>query len=316
MNNRIIVTGGAGFIGSAIIKKLNERGYHDIIVVDNLSNADKHRNLNNRVFTDFIHKSRFLDQLEQLGKIEYIFHEGACSDTTNSDGNYMMANNYAYTKAIVDFCVQNQVDLSYASSASIYGDGSLGFDDSHSNYFPLNIYAFSKLMVDRYVEKLLFHGEINSQIVGLRYFNVFGYNENHKGKMKSVIAKFYEDHIANRTSSLFEGSDKILRDFIYINDLLKLVFYLFDNRQNNGIFNCGTGKTTSFEDLAKYTQLNLENFEYKYVEFPNELRNKYQFYTKANTEKFAKIGFDMNQLSTKNGVDDYCSILKKSGGIV
>lgn len=316
MNNKIIVTGGAGFIGSAIVRELNGRGYENIIIVDNLSESTKHLNLNNRKFSDYIPKQEFLSILPKMGKLEYIFHEGACSDTTNSDGNYMMANNYAYTKAIVDYCVQNQVDLSYASSASIYGDGSLGFDDSHSNYFPLNIYAFSKLMVDRYVEKLLINGDVKSQIVGLRYFNVFGYNERHKGKMKSVIAKFYEDHVANRASSLFEGSDKILRDFIYIDDLLKLVFYLFDNRQNNGIFNCGTGKTTSFEDLAKFTQLNLDNFEYKYVEFPNELKNKYQFYTKANTEKFAKIGFDMNQLSTKNGVDHYCSILKNSGGIV
>ncbi len=187
----IIVTGGAGFIGSNLVKGLNELGYEDILVVDNLANASKHLNLNGVFISDFLDKQDFLKVLSSLDNVEAIFHQGACSSTTETDGEYMMRNNYQFSKVIFHHCLDQKIPFYYASSASVYGNGDNGFTEKRENEYPLNVYAFSKFMFDQYVLRHLQSGPINSPVVGLRYFNVYGYQENHKGSMASVIFHFY-----------------------------------------------------------------------------------------------------------------------------
>ncbi len=310
----IIVTGGAGFIGSNIVKGLNERGIDEIIVVDNLKNSTKHRNLNRLKFKDYLDKDDFIQNINSFAsyKIEAIFHQGACSNTMETDGRYMMRNNYDYSKLLLDFCIRSGVRFLYASSASVYGDGAGGFRESEENEYPLNVYAFSKFLFDRYVSSLI--NNVNIQIVGLRYFNVYGPQEAHKGKMASVVYHFHNQILDDGTIKLFEGSENFRRDFIFVDDVVKVNMFFFENRDKRGIYNCGTGKSRSFLDIANIMASLYENVRIEFVPFPAELKGKYQTFTEADISLLRSTGYRESFLELEIGVKRYVDLLKKTGG--
>lgn len=311
----IIVTGGAGFIGSNIVRGLNNFGIDDIIIIDDLKNASKHKNLNRIKFKDYIDKDNSIDFIaKNLGKIEAIFHQGACSNTMETDGNYMMKNNYETSKNILHLCLENKVRLFYASSASVYGNGENGFVEKEENEYPLNVYAFSKYQFDRYVNILFKEKKINSQVVGLRYFNVYGPQENHKGKMASVAFHLFSQIKLGENMKIFEGSENFLRDFIYIDDVVSVNNFFFENEKISGIFNCGTGVGESFLEIAKalkeiYTKSNIE-----YIPFPEALKGKYQKFTQADLTNLRNVGYSKSFLNVNSGVKKYAKILEESGG--
>ncbi len=309
-----VVTGGAGFIGSNIIKELNNRGITNIMVVDNLKRSEKHKNLNPLHFEDFIDKEDFFNNLNSFRKsgIETIFHEGACSDTTESDGKYMMKNNYEYSKNLLNFSIENNINFIYASSASVYGDGRNGFYEDRKCENPLNIYAFSKFLFDQYIRNVIPRTKI--QIVSLRYFNVYGPQENHKGRMASVIYKFHHQITESGKMKLFKGSGNFLRDFVYVDDIVKVNLFFLDNPQKRGIFNCGTGKAESFLKIAEIMRRLYKNATIEFIPFPEDLKNKYQTFTEANLTLLRKIGYKEEFTPLEKGIEKYVEILKTTGG--
>lgn len=309
----IIVTGGAGFIGSNIVKGLNERGIEDILVVDNLANAQKHLNLNRLFITDFIDKQEFLQKLPVLKGIKTIFHQGACSSTTETDGIYMMRNNYEFSKILLHYCLDHQINFLYASSASVYGNGDEGFREERACEYPLNVYAFSKFMFDNYVRHIFRRNTADTQILGLRYFNVYGYQENHKGSMASVIFHFYNQMQAGGRMKLFEGSDNFLRDFVFVDDVVKVNMHFYENQQS-GIFNCGTGQARSFMDIARILQTIEPHAEVEAVPFPDHLKGKYQTFTQADLTQLRQAGYQHEFTSLEKGVAQYYPQLKENGG--
>lgn len=309
----IIVTGGAGFIGSNIIFELNQKGITDILVVDNLKNASKHLNLNALTFSDYIAKEDFFQNIDQFTNIELVIHQGACSATTETDGYYMMKNNYEFSKKIFAFCTKHNANLVYASSASVYGDGKLGFSDTHDNYFPLNVYAYSKLLFDKYIRKILNDKKNEINVTGLRYFNVYGYQENHKGDMASVPFKSYNQYKKNQEITLFEGSDKFLRDFIFVKDVVDVVLH-FMEKPTSGIFNCGTGKARSFQDIADSIVNIYKDAEIKHVPFPTHLQGKYQEFTEAEVSTLRHSGFNKPFTALESGIQLYLEKLIDNNG--
>lgn len=309
----IILTGGAGFIGSNLLAGLNNQGRDDIIVVDNLKNASKHLNLNARQFQDFIPKEQFLEAMPKMGKIDLILHQGACSSTTETDGQYMMDNNYEYSKKILDFCMAHRIPLIYASSASVYGNGERGFSDQSDNFFPLNVYAYSKLLFDRRVRKILANQENTVPLVGLRYFNVYGYQENHKGDMASVPYKFFQQMKQGGEITLFKGSGSFFRDFIFIEDIVAIVLSIFD-RGISGIFNAGTGLHRSFQDIANIFQAHFPAAKIKYIPFPEHLNGKYQRYTSADLSHLQSSGFTHAFATLEDGISCYIRQLQQTDG--
>ena len=309
----IIVTGGAGFIGSNLIKALNKRGHQDILVVDNLENAVKHRNLNSLFIADFIDKREFLDRLPTLGKVDTIFHQGACSSTTETDGRYMMNNNYAFSKTLLHYCLEHNTALLYASSASVYGNGEQGFREERASEYPLNVYAFSKFMFDNYVRRLWQHQRPTSQVLGLRYFNVYGYQESHKGSMASVVYHFYRQLQEGGPMKLFEGSEDFRRDFIFVNDAVDVNMYFYDSGQS-GIYNCGTGQAHSFTDIAHVIQTLEPGAAMESIPFPDHLQGKYQTYTQADSHQLREAGYRPPFTSLEDGVTQYYEALRKNGG--
>lgn len=317
----IIVTGGAGFIGSNLVKGLNERGYKDILVVDNLTNADKCRNLVYVDIKDYVDKQDFLSDLK-AGKynhesIEAVFHEGACSDTMEYNGKYMMENNYQYSKELLHFCLARKIPFMYASSASTYGNGKNGFKAEPACEEALNVYAFSKLQFDRYVRKTV--PESASQVVGLRYFNVFGPQENHKGRMASIVYQLYRQMEEQGLIRLFEGTEGYAngeqkRDFIYVKDLVKVNLFFFDHPELSGVYNCGTGKANSFNEVAKSVIDVFGKGHIEYVPFPETLKGKYQSFTQADDAKLLAAGYDQGFHSLEAAVKDYCQYLIKNNG--
>jgi len=307
----IIVTGGAGFIGSNIIKGLNDRGIDDILVVDNIGSSNKYLNLNGLKFIDIVHKDDFLPRLGQFSQVEAVFHEGACSSTTETDGNYMLRNNYEYTKSMLEACVNWNAKLIYASSASVYGNGENGFSENEKCEYPLNVYASSKWLFDNYLRKQF--AAINIPVVGLRYFNVYGPQENHKESMASVAFHFFNQLKENGTMKLFEGSDGFNRDFIHVNDVVKVNMHFLDH-STSGIFNCGTGVARSFLDIAKVFQSHQAGSELSFIPFPAHLEGKYQAYTCANLEALRAAGYDKAFLSLEDGMELYFNQLKETGG--
>lgn len=311
----IIVTGGAGFIGSNIVRGLNNLGIDNIIIIDDLKNASKHKNLNRIKFADYIDKDNSIDFItKNCGKIDSIFHQGACSDTMETDGNYMMKNNYETSKNILHLCLENKIRFFYASSASVYGNGEKGFAEKEENEYPLNVYAFSKYQFDRYVNILFKQKKINGQVVGLRYFNVYGPQENHKGKMSSVAFHLFNQIKSGENMKIFEGSENFLRDFIYIDDVVSVNNFFFENEKISGIFNCGTGRGESFLEIAKalkeiYTKSNIE-----YTPFPEALKGKYQKFTQADLTKLREAGYNKSFMNVNAGVKKYAKILEESGG--
>ena len=308
----IVVTGGAGFIGSNIIKGLNDTGEENILVVDNLTNAQKHLNLNRLLFTDYMDKDYFLSNMEKLTNVSAIFHQGACSSTTERDGKYMMINNYEYSKIRLNHCLVHKIDFLYASSAAVYGNGDNGFVEGHKAEYPLNVYGFSKFAFDNYVRRVLPEAEI--QILGLRYFNVYGPQENHKGRMASVAFHLFNQLKVSGKMKLFEGSEEFRRDFIHVADAVKINLHFYQTKYS-GIFNAGTGKSRSFKDIARAMHDINGSGEIEDIPFPEDLSGKYQKFTEASLNNLCQTGFREDFMSLEEGIKKYYNQLSSSNGL-
>ena len=309
----IVVTGGAGFIGSNLIYALNQRGEDKILVVDSLKRGEKVRNLTGLRIYDFIDREKFLRSLKSFKKVEVIFHLGACTDTTNYDGKFMMENNYEYSKEILFFCQENKIRLIYASSASVYGDKNC-FEERRECERPLNVYAYSKFLFDEFVRRQ----NLKTQVVGIRYFNVYGPNEKHKGKMASVINQFFYQVRKEGKLKLFEGSEKFFRDFIYVKDCVKVNLFFYENPQISGIFNCGTGRARSFYELSLILLNELKKYgiegEVEFIPFPESLKGKYQEYTCASLKRLREAGYEEEFTPLEEGIRDYLKFLVEKDG--
>lgn len=307
----IIVTGAAGFIGSAIVSHLNKKGRDDIIAVDNLRKNDKWKNLSSLVFDDYLDRSQLPDFLNPNKHIQAIIHMGACSATTETDAGYLMENNYRYTLNLARFCVENNIRFIYASSAATYGSGEQGYDDDESalhKLHPMNMYGYSKQLFDL---KACREGWLDS-IVGLKFFNVYGPNEYFKGDMASVIFKAFNQIKESGQVKLFKShhpeyrDGEQLRDFIYIKDVLEVIDFFLKTPSASGIYNLGTGKARSFKDLvtATFKAMGLEP-NIQYIDMPASLRDRYQYFTEAKMGKLAAAGYGKPFLTLEEGVTDY-----------
>jgi len=315
----IIVTGGAGFIGSNIVKALNERGRSDILVVDNLKNGVKFRNLVDCEILDYMDKEDFLtnilDEADLGDEVEALFHLGACSSTTEWDGRYMMDNNYEYSKALLHWCLDHSTQFIYASSASVYGDGRM-FRETREHEAPLNVYGYSKFLFDQYVRRLA--PEMHSQVVGFRYFNVYGPREQHKGSMASVAYHLRNQLLAGENPRLFEGCDgygngEQSRDFIYVGDAVKVNLWFLDHPEKSGIFNVGTGVAQPFNDVARAVIEHFGRGEIEYIPFPAHLKGRYQSFTEADIAALRTAGYDEPFMSVELGVRAYMEWLEVHG---
>lgn len=307
----IVVTGGAGFIGSCIVAKLNEMGMEDIYIVDNVNTSEKWMNLRNKKYIRYYHKDEFLEQLPKLEGITAIIHMGACSATTELDFDYLYKNNYLYTIELWKYCTEKQISFLYASSAATYGGGELGFDDKMDikDLMPLNRYGYSKQIFDLWAEK---QTDRPKQAIGMKFFNVYGPNEYAKGRMASVIFHGYRQVLENHCIKLFksykEGYEDggQLRDFVYVKDICDVIAYFLENPQINGLFNLGTGHAESFRTLGEsvFMALGLEpNIEY--IEMPVDLREKYQYFTQADMKKLYDTGYQKKFMDLRTGAIDY-----------
>lgn len=309
----IVVTGGAGFIGSAIVWRLNTLGNEKIVIVDELGHDEKWKNLRTIKFAEFIHKDEFLNLLD--GKISFginaIIHMGAISSTTERDADLLLRNNFEYTRKLSKYCVKNSIRFIYASSAATYGDGSLGFDDDENlsqSLVPLNMYGYSKNLFDTWaIQQKLF-----DKITGLKYFNVYGPNEYHKGDMRSVVHKAFEQIRDTGKVKLFksknpdyrDGEQK--RDFIYVKDTVDMTLFFLNNPDKNGLFNIGTGQARTWNDLVKaiFDAMN-KPLNIEYIDLPEHLTNKYQYFTEAKNEKLIRAGYPLPVGTLEAGVTDY-----------
>jgi ADP-L-glycero-D-manno-heptose 6-epimerase len=310
----IVVTGGAGFIGSAIVWKLNQLGENKIIVVDELGLDDKWKNLVPLKFEDFIHKDDFISMIIDRDipfEIDSIIHMGANSSTTEKDADHLFSNNYLYTKELAAYSIEKNIRFIYASSAATYGDGTLGFDDDENKLEtlrPLNMYGYSKQLFDLWAKR----NGVFDKIVGLKYFNVYGPNEYHKGDMRSVVHKAFEQIRNTGKVKLFKSLNskykdgEQLRDFIYIKDAVDMTLFFLDKPNVNGLFNLGTGKARTWNDLvtAIFKSLNKE-VKIEYIDLPEHLQEKYQYFTEANMNKIKKAGFASTITGLEEGVTDY-----------
>jgi ADP-L-glycero-D-manno-heptose 6-epimerase len=305
-----IVTGGAGFIGSNLVKVLVERGIDDVVVVDDLSDGHKFVNIADLAIADYLDKDKFLQRLGErdfVSGVKAIFHQGACSETTEWDGRYMMANNYEYSKVLLHHCLDAAIPYLYASSAAVYG-ASQSFDEHPDNERPLNVYGYSKLQFDRYVQRVA--AAAKSQVVGLRYFNVYGPREQHKGAMASVAWHFNNQIRSDGEARLFEGSDgyangEQLRDFVYVDDVCALNVWLLEQPDVSGVFNAGTGRAQSFNDVANAVISSHGSGGIRYIPFPEHLKGAYQSYTQADLTALRKTGCDVQFRSVEEGVKRY-----------
>ena len=325
----IIVTGAAGFIGSNIVKALNQRGIVDIVAVDNLSRADKFRNLVDCEIAEYVDKKDFLEVVESGelgGDIDAVLHQGACSDTMETDGRYMMDNNYRYSLSLLEWCQEEAVPFIYASSAAVYGGGKI-FAETRECENPLNVYGYSKFLFDQAVRPRL--ADARTQIAGFRYFNVYGPRESHKGRMASVAWHFFNQYRANGKIKLFEGNDGYAsgeqrRDFVSIEDVVKVNLYFLDNDDVSGIFNLGTGRSQTFNDVAVASLNSCRALEGKsalildemkaqglleYVAFPDALKGRYQSFTEADITNLRSAGYADEFLTVEAGVSCYISWL-------
>tara|TARA_R110000782_G_scaffold260091_5_gene351247 strand:- start:2678 stop:3625 length:948 start_codon:yes stop_codon:yes gene_type:complete len=314
----IVVTGGAGFIGSQLVAGLNKLGRKDIIVVDDLTNGKKFENLVVNNIADYFDKIEFRKLIEHrdgiCDQIEIIFHQGACSTTTEWNGQYMMDNNYTYSKELLHFCLERELPFIYASSAAVYGIDSK-FIEEPEYESPINVYGYSKLLFDNHVRNL--RSKIKSQIVGLRYFNVFGVGEAHKNNMASVIYHFNNQIKETGALKLFEGSHgyadgEQLRDFISVDDVVDVNLWLMKNPDVSGVFNVGTGQSNSFNDVGNAVIDWHKKGNINYIPFPDSLKGSYQSFTEANLVKLRSAGYEQKFRSLKDGVNSYLNILNSN----
>ncbi|MBT8378002.1 MAG: ADP-glyceromanno-heptose 6-epimerase [Ignavibacteria bacterium] len=315
----IVVTGGAGFIGSAIVWRLNQLGENKIIIVDELGKDEKWKNLVGLSFEDFIHKDEFITLVledELPIKIKTVIHMGANSSTTEKDADHLLFNNYEYTKELAKYSIKKDIRFIYASSAATYGDGSLGFNDEENKLEtlqPLNMYGYSKQLFDLYAKR----NGLLDKIVGLKYFNVFGPNEYHKNDMRSVVHKAFEQVRDTGKVKLFKSLNpeykdgEQMRDFIYINDAVDMTLYFLDKKNNNGIYNVGSGKARTWNDLvaALFKAMN-EPLNIEYIDLPEHLKDKYQYFTEAKIDKIKNAGYSKALNSLEDNVNDYVNILR------
>ena len=314
----IIVTGGAGFIGSNLVLGLNARGYDDILVVDHLTNGVKYRNLVDCRIADYMDRSTFLERIQQgafrAETIDAIFHQGACSTTTEWDGRYMMENNYEYSKVLLHYCQSHKIPFIYASSAAVYG-ADLAFKEDLAYEGPLNVYGYSKFQFDQYLRRYL--DKLTAQVVGLRYFNVYGPREEHKGSMASVAFHLNNQIKDSDELRLFEGCDgygngEQRRDFVYVGDVVDINLWFLDNPKVSGIFNCGTGRSQTFNDVANTVINYHQRGEIKYIPFPEHLVGCYQSFTEANLENLRATGCEHEFKTVEEGVQLYMEWLNRS----
>jgi len=313
-----IVTGGAGFIGSNIVKGLNDLGENNVLIVDDLTDGTQFLNMVDYQLSDYQDKNIFLQDI-LAGKyhnkgVKAIFHLGACSSTTEWDGKFMMQNNYEYSKVLLHFCLEERIPLIYASSAAVYGAGTM-FVEKPEFESPLNVYGYSKFLFDQYVRQNV--KENDSQVVGLRYFNVYGPREQHKGSMSSVAFHFNNQMKKDGKVSLFDGTDgygpgEQRRDFVYVKDIVNVNVWFYDNPQHSGIFNIGTGRSQSFNDVANAVINWHQQGSINYVPFPDHLKGRYQSFTEADLSFLRNIGYDGEFCTVEEGVKDYLDWLNKT----
>jgi ADP-L-glycero-D-manno-heptose 6-epimerase len=310
----VIVTGGAGFIGSAIVAALNKRGINDILIVDELGTDEKWKNLRKLSYTDYVEAEQFYEELSAgnlEGDVEAIFHMGACSDTTEKNCSFLINNNFECTKLLANRAVENGARFIYASSAATYGDGEKGFVDDEEKLgelIPLNMYGYSKQMFDQWAK----NQGILDRIVGLKFFNVYGPNEYHKGKMKSFVVTAFEQINETGGVKLFkshkpeyaDGGQE--RDFLYIKDCVDMTLFFMDNPDVSGIYNLGTGNARNWNDLAKATFAAMgKEPNIQYIPMPDELQGKYQYYTCADITKLRDAGYDKPTTTLEDAIKDY-----------
>src|SRR5918999_3158899 len=319
-----VVPGAAGFIGSRLVGGLNRRGISEVIAVDNLAHADKFRNLAGCEIADYVDQAEFIAGLERYeGAVEALFHQGACSDTMETDGRYMIDNNYGYSKRLLEWCQAKEVPFIYASSASVYGAGP-EFREERRCEKPLNVYGYSKFLFDQLVRRVLPHS--TSQVAGFRYFNVYGPNEAHKGRMASVAYHAYQQLLSAGRVQLFEGSEgygngEQRRDFVYVEDVVDVNLWLLEHGAVSGIFNCGTGRAQTFNQLAAATINALQGTELtarelaqrgiiEYVPFPAGLKERYQSFTEADLSRLRAAGYPGEFKTVEQGVAAYVKVLQ------
>ena len=320
----IVVTGAAGFVGSNIIRGLNRRGLTNILAVDDLTDGDKFVNLVAGQIGDYMHKDEFRRSVLDgfLPDVRAVFHQGACSDTTERNGNFMMDNNYRVTLELFEYCQAHKIPFIYASSAAVYGAGP-NYLEALENEKPLNVYGYSKFLFDQVLRARM--QSLTAQVVGLRYFNVYGPQEQHKGRMASVALHNMKQYLAEGSVRLFGGWDTYanggqMRDFIHVDDVVAVNMYFFDNHEVSGIFNCGTGRAQPFNDVAFSVINTMREIEGKeplilsqmieqgliqYMDFPEDLKGRYQSYTQADTSALREAGFVEPMLDVQAGVAQY-----------
>jgi ADP-L-glycero-D-manno-heptose 6-epimerase len=319
--DHIVVTGGAGFIGSNLVAELNRRGQTNITIVDNLGNSTKWRNLVGLDFTEYVDKEQFRElfrnnKLSVVPKV--IYHLGACSSTTETDADYLMDNNYNYTRELCEYALHADSRFVYASSAATYGDGKMGYQDDETLLYklrPLNMYGYSKHLFDLWSNR----NGIDKSIVGLKYFNVYGYPEAHKNDMRSMIHKALCQIKESGKVNLFKsyspdyGNGKSVRDFIYIKDVVDITLFFGSHEEYCGLFNCGTGKARSWNDVASIVFDNLSKDKIiNYIDMPDNIKEQYQYYTEADTNKLhAAIGSTTQLTSLEDGIADYIKKLTR-----
>lgn len=307
----IVVTGGAGFIGSCLVKTLNDSGLDKIYIVDNLNTSVKWKNLLGKRYIEYIHKDKFLSCVGKLDNVTHIIHLGACSATTESDFDYLWDNNVEYSKSLYKLCVQKEISFIYASSAATYGNGVDGFADNCNPELlrPLNRYGYSKNIFDIWVA---WQKSKPKQCVGLKFFNVYGPNEYHKGSMVSMVYQAFKQAIATGEIKLFKSYKEgvpdgmQLRDFVYIKDVCSVINFFIQTQDKTGLFNVGTGKAQSFNDLAMsvFKVLGISP-KVNYVEMPEEIKQHYQYKTEAVIDNLRKAGYVKSFMELEHGVDDY-----------
>jgi len=313
MSAQIVVTGAAGFIGRNVVAELNRRGHEDLILVDQLGNDEKWRNLVGLHYEDIISPDAFLTLVKSgtLGRLDAIIHLGACSATTEHDADYLLRNNYRYTRTLCEWSLEHDTRFVYASSAATYGDGTQGYSDSDEATLalqPLNMYGYSKHIFDLWALK----HKLFERIVGLKYFNVYGPYEDHKGDMRSVVSKSYEQIKSTGKVQLFKSyrpeyeDGEQVRDFIYVKDAIAVTLHFALTRQSSGLFNCGTGNARTWKDLVRavYAAMNLPP-QIEFIPMPEQLRGKYQYFTEAKMDKLRSAGYAAEFRSLEDAVANY-----------